>query len=85
MATINMGFIIFSLMRLLIAFWSWKRKGIGTENTARRETGAELHSTVAFVGPAFYLLSRAIKMNEESTMTLYIGPKALWQGNPRIQ
>ncbi len=32
-ATINMGFITLSLIRLLIAFGFWKRKGIGTENT----------------------------------------------------
>ena len=33
MATINIGCITFSLMRLLIAFGIWKREGVGTENT----------------------------------------------------
>jgi hypothetical protein len=70
-------------MRLLIAFGSWKRKGIGTENTVRRETGAERHASAAIgVRPS---TSYAIRTKEEFTLTLYIGPKALWQAKPEFK
>jgi hypothetical protein len=75
MATINIGCITLSLIRLLIAFGFWKRGGSGTENARRRETGAELHATVVF-GPTFYLL-RAIRTKEEFTMTIYRSESAL--------
>jgi len=52
-ATINIGCITLSLIRLLIAFGFCKRKGIGSENTVRRDSGAGLHTTVAFVWPGF--------------------------------
>jgi hypothetical protein len=53
MPTINIGFITFSLIRLLRAVGFWKRKGIGSENPVCRDAGAELHAAVAVVWPGF--------------------------------
>jgi hypothetical protein len=70
-------------------------KGLEVENAVRRDTGAELYTTVALCGPAFYLLLRAIKLNEEFTMTLQgrercskgsgrAGEKSREEARPRI-
>jgi len=67
-ATINMGFITLSLIRLLIACGFWKREGIGTENTiAATPAPNPCHRCVC--GSAFYLL-RAIITKEQSRMIL---------------
>jgi len=67
---INMGFITFSLLGLWIAVGFWKRKGAGSKHSLGTIPGLNSIPPLPLRGPAFYLLLRAIKMNEESTMTL---------------
>jgi hypothetical protein len=77
MATINMGFITFSLIRLLIAFGFYKRQGSGSENTVAVKPAPNSVPPLPLCGPAFYLLLCASEMNEESKMTLYRSESAL--------
>jgi hypothetical protein len=56
MATINIGCITLSLIRLLIAFGIWKREGSGTENTVAGKPALNAMPAVALVAPTFCLL-----------------------------
>jgi len=75
MATINIGCITLSLIRLLIAFGFWKGEDPGPKMHVGVKPTPNLMPPLR-CGPTFYLL-HAIRTKEEFTMTIYRSESAL--------
>src|SRR5437773_7118612 len=75
MATINIGCITLSLIRLLIAFGFWKGEDPGPKMHVAVKPTPNLMPPLR-CGPTFYLL-HAIRTKEEFTMTIYRSESAL--------